>query len=496
MQDVLDVGRLIDQRRLGMFHWTLVVMAFCIMMLDGYDIGAAAFAAPALIREFHVGRAELGPLFSASLIAGLFGPAIFGFLSDRIGRKPVIVAGALYFGAFTLLSVAVGSFRELILLRFIAGIGISGLLPIVVALVNEYAPRRVRATLVVVCFCGVTLGGGLPGVVSAAYMAEYGWRLLFWIGGLMPILVGLVLWAALPESLKFLALRPERRARLVRALRRLAPEVQVGPETRVFVGGEAHQQKFSVGALFRGRLAWLTPLFWVSSFLSLLVFYFVNQWTPVLLSSAGITPSQAAIATSLFQFGGTAGGLAIMRPLDKWGFIPVPLLFGIGAPVLVAIALAGEAPVLVMALMFLAGFCLLGLQFGNIACETMIYPTAVRSWGVGAAFAMGRVGSAIGPLVGGMLIGMKLAPQELFMIAAVPLVIGCLNGLVIIPGYRRQVAGMHEAADAAVGRRPRSKGWADHPANPHRGRRHWRAGRSTSCFRQASLPRSIGQRPS
>jgi MFS transporter, AAHS family, 4-hydroxybenzoate transporter len=450
MQDSVDIGRLIDQKRLGFFHWSLVIMAFCIMMLDGFDIGAAAFAAPALIKEFHVGRAELGPLFSASLVAGLFGPAIFGFLSDKIGRKPVIVGGALFFGAFTLLSVTVGSFNQLILLRFIAGIGISGLLPIMVSLVNEYAPRRVRATLVVVCFCGVTLGGGLPGVVSAAYMPIYGWRLLFWIGGLMPIVFGLILWVGLPESLKFLALRPERRDRLVTTLRRIAPEVQVGPQTTFFVGGEARHQTFRVGALFEGRLAWLTPLFWLSNFFSLLVFYFVNQWTPTLLGTAGITPGQAAIATSLFQFGGTVGGFVIMRPLDKWGFFPVPLLFGLGAPVLVAIALAGDSPALVMSLMFLAGFCLLGLQFGNIACETMIYPTSIRAWGVGSNFALGRVGSAIGPLVGGVLIGMKLEPSALFMIAAVPLVLGCLTGLAIMPGYRRQVTGMDAAADEAI----------------------------------------------
>ena len=449
MQDVVDVGRLIDQRRLGAFHWWLVGMAFLIMMLDGFDIGAAAFAAPELVREFHVSRASLGPLFSASLVAGLFGPPIFGFLSDRFGRKPVIIGGAMYFGLLTLASVVATSFNQLIELRFIAGIGISGMLPIVVALVNEYAPRRVRATLVVVCFCGVTLGGGLPGVVSSLFMEQYGWRLLFWIGGLMPMLVAVMLIFALPESLKFLALTPARRPRLLRVLRRVAPEIEVGPQTRFVVGGEEQHAKFSVAALFHGKLALLTPLFWASNFLSLLVFYFVNQWTPTLLGSAGISPAQAAIATSLFQFGGTIGGFVIMRPLDKWGFFPVPLLFGIGAPVLVGIALAGEAPALVMVLMFLAGFCLLGLQFGNIACETMIYPTAIRSWGVGSCFAVGRLGSALGPLIGGVLIGMQLTPQSLFLIAAVPLVLGCLIGIAIVPTYRRRVTMLHQAADAA-----------------------------------------------
>ena len=449
IQTNVDVGRVIDERKLGVFHVMLVVLAFLVMTIDGFDIGAAAFAAPARLKEFHVGREALGPLFSAGLFAGLFGPPVFGYLSDRFGRKPVIVLGAMFFGVFTLASIFAGSFNQLIWLRFIAGIGISGMLPIVVALVNEFAPRRVRATMVVICFCGVTLGGGLPGVVSAAYMAEYGWRILFWIGGLLPIILGILSWIAMPESLKFLALKPHRRPELVRVLHRVAPELQIGPETRIEFHGEMNRPRFSMPALFEGRLALLTPLFWISSFCSLLVFYFVNQWTPTLLQSSGFTNGQAALATSLFQFGGTVGGLIIMRPLDRWGFMPVPVLFGLGAPVLVGIALAGSQVTLVMGLMFLAGFCLLGLQFGNIACETMCYPTYIRSWGVGAAFAAGRVGSAVGPLVGGMLLTMHFSPAAFFIAAAVPLVLGCIVGLFIVPQYLRQVGALQTAGDAA-----------------------------------------------
>src|SRR5579864_3431186 len=148
----IDVARIIDNQRIRPFNIKLLVFSFMVMMTDGYDIGAAAYAGPALVKEWGLDRAALGPLFSAGLVAGLFGPLLFGYLSDRYGRKKVIVGGALFFGLFTLASVWVHSLGSLSALRFIAGLGISGTLPIVVALNNEFAPRRLRATMVVVMF--------------------------------------------------------------------------------------------------------------------------------------------------------------------------------------------------------------------------------------------------------------------------------------------------------------------------------------------------------
>ena len=438
MPTQIDVGRLIDDKRLGGFHVGLLVVAFLVMAIDGYDIGAAAFAAPALAREFGVSRTAMGAMFSAGLFAGLFGPPLFGYLSDRFGRRSIIVCGSIFFGVVTLMSVFITSFDQLVWLRFVAGLGISGVLPIMVTLINEYAPRRWRASLVVIMFCGVTLGGGLPGIVSAAYMADYGWRLLFWIGGLAPIAIGLLM-LTMPESLRFLALRPNRQDDIRRILRRMEPGLKL-PADAVFVAPAGEDRRFSVRLLFKGRLAFLTPLFWISNALTLMVFYFVNQWMPTIMSSAGSTPAQAALATTLFQFGGTLGGLAIMRPLDRWGFLPVPILFAIACPVMIAIGWPGMSTLQIMALMACAGFCLLGLQFGNIACEALMFPTAIRSWGVGSCFAAGRLGSVFGPLIGGVLIEMKLPQQSLFMIAAVPLVLGCVNGLLVLTSFRRQLA--------------------------------------------------------
>jgi AAHS family 4-hydroxybenzoate transporter-like MFS transporter len=306
-----------------------------------------------------------------------------------------------------------------------------------VALVNEYAPRRLRATLFVLMFSGITFGGGLPGIVGARLMADHGWRILFTIGGIVPILIGIIVLFALPESIKFLSLRPDRGADLVRILGRMQKGLVLDPKSRFIIGDEDNRAKFSYSAIFKGRLAWITPLFWLSNAINLMIFYFVNQWIPTILSGNGVPVAHAALATTAFQFAGTLGGLIIMRPLDKYGFIPVPILFALAIPIVALTGTPGLSEAVTITLVGAIGFCLLGLQFGNIACETNMYPTYIRSWGVGSCFGAGRVGSVIGPYVGGYLIAMKLPMQNLFWIATIPLVLGLVNARVLMPLYRR-----------------------------------------------------------
>ena len=437
----VDLSRIIDAQKIGAFHITLVVVCFIVVMADGYDIGAAAFAAPVLIREWHVSPAALGGLFSAGLVAGLIGPPLLGWIADHHGRRTAIIGGLLFFGAFTWASVLAQDLTTLIWLRFIAGIGISGVLAIATALVIEYAPRRIRATLFVVMFSGVTFGGGVPGLVAKAYMASYGWQILFWIGGLTPIVVAFIAMATLPESIKFLSLKQERRYRLVAQIERMQPGLNLNPDDHFIIGDEINKEKFSYGAIFKGRLAWITPMFWLSNAVNLMIFYFINQWTPTILANAGYPVGDAVLAATAFQFAGTLGGLVIMRPLDKFGFIPVPILFACAIPIVALIGLPGLSETAIMTLVAAAGFCLLGLQFGNISCETNVYPTYIRSWGVGSCFGAGRVGSVVGPIVGGWLISLQVPMQDLFLLAAVPLVVGVINAAILTPLYRAEAKG-------------------------------------------------------
>ena len=241
--------------------------------------------------------------------------------------------------------------------------------------------------------------------------------------------------------MKFLTLRPGRRAELVARLKQLQPSLAIGPQTRFIIGGEENRERFSFSALLEGRLAILTPLFWISNIVCLMVFYFINQWMPTVLSGSGVSVENAAIATTLFQFGGTLAGLLSMRFLDTKGFIPVPILYALAIPIVIAIGIPGLSQGVLIGLVAAAGFCLLGLQFGNIATEANIYPTYIRSWGVGSNFAMGRIGGGLGPYIGGLMFAAKMPSQQIFLIAAVPLVIGLIVALIITPLYKRHIDG-------------------------------------------------------
>jgi len=436
---VVDVERLIDEKRIGAFHVGIIFMCFLVVMIDGFDITVAAFAAPGLIKSFHISPTALGALFSAALFAGLIGTPVFGFLADKFGRKRVMLWGSVFFGLFTLASVIATSFQQMIVLRFIAGIGVAGVMPTTVAYISEFAPRRFRARVVSIMFTGSPVGGALTGLVAAKFMPIYTWKILFWVAGLSPIVLALALAFLLPESIHYLVLRPKARERLVKILRRFAPTVEIGPET-AFVAKRPHTVKpMPTSALFAGRLKLLTPLIWAANFLSLMTFYFTNSWLPTLLIHSAAGPGGAAIATSLFIFGGVAGGLAIMTPIDRLGFLPVPILFLCGVAALFAIGVPGMALPMLMAIVVIAGFCLYGLQFGLIAAEGPLFPPPVRGRGVGFCFAAARVGATIGPLVGGFLISKHLPTQQLFMIATIPLGIGVVVAAVITPLYRKQV---------------------------------------------------------
>jgi AAHS family 4-hydroxybenzoate transporter-like MFS transporter len=438
-QAIVDVSEVLDRQKITRFNVGLLILAFLVMMTDGYDLGATAFAGPGLIKEWGLRGPELGVLLSSSLAAGFFGPPILGYLADRYGRKRVIVAGALAFGLFTLAAVPTTSLDQLVVTRIFTGIALAGTLPIVVALTNELAPKHARATMVVLMFTGVTFGGGLPGLIAAKYMALHGWRILFWVGGLAPLAIASVLVFALPESVKYLALHSARRDELVAMLKRIDGSLQIGADTRFIISGEQNRPRFSIGALLEGPLAVLTPLYWTSNLVTLMVFYFINQWMPTVLTSSGVSVEQAAIATTLFQFGGTLAGLLSMRFLDKVGFLPVPILFACAIPIVIGIGVPGLSSAVLIALVASAGFCLLGLQFGNIATEANIYPTYIRSWGVGSNFAVARIGGGLGPLLGGMAFGAHLPAQQIFAIAAAPLVVGLIVALLIVPRYRAQL---------------------------------------------------------
>jgi MFS transporter, AAHS family, 4-hydroxybenzoate transporter len=299
----------------------------------------------------------------------------------------------------------------------------------------------VRATMIILMFTGVTFGGVLPGLVSVWFVASYGWQVLFLVGGVMPIVMCAVVHLWLPESIKFLVLKTRDRERVANLVGRLSPEIALTADTQFVIRDEEVFSGFSIEHLFAGGLLFLTPLLWILFICNQMAFYFSNSWMPTVLGTAGVSGPSAQIATSLFQLGGTVGGLLLSMPLNKQGLMPVALLFAVSLPIVGSIGfLTGVVPLL-MLIVFLAGFCLLGLQFGLNATSAMLYPTSIRSNGSGWAFGIGRFGSIAGPVIGGYLIAMQLPLQQIFLLLLIPLGIGTVASFVMAKLYSANLAG-------------------------------------------------------
>ena len=264
-------------------------------------------------------------------------------------------------------------------------------------------------------------------------MQPYGFQMLFWIGGMAPLAVALVLLLALPESAKYLAMRPARRDELVTLLKRIDNTFDLSDDTRFVISGERNGPRFSVDALFAGPLAALTPLYWILNFTILMVLSFVTEEMVRILMASGLSSGQTLMAVMFIQFSGALGGLLAMRFLDKFGFWPVPILLACAMPILIGIDVNGITPA---ALFAGAWFCLFGAQFGNIATGANIYATRVRAFAVGVSFAAARIGSGLYWLLDDMDLRLYLHAWRMFALATLPLSVGLVAALLIAPRYR------------------------------------------------------------
>jgi AAHS family 4-hydroxybenzoate transporter-like MFS transporter len=442
MGAVFQIEQLVDGQRFGRFNVNLLCWSFLAMLADGFDISALASAAPQLARSWHLATKAFAPALSASLFGILLGAPLLGYVGDRFGRRIAIVGGCAVYGLCTLATVLATDLDQVVLLRLLAGIGLGGLMPNTIALNSELAPKRLRAALIVLMFTGITVGGGIPGYVQAWLIPQYGWPIMFWIGGLAPLLIAAFLSFTLPESVKYLAARPKRRSELLATVRRLRRDLSIGDDADFAIAPAPAVGGFGLRQILGDSLAWITPILWVCFASALMANYFLNSWLPLILENSGLTAQQSGMAISGYHYGGTIGGLLVSVLLGRFGFAAVAALFLVAIPVIAAIGQPGISYMSMASAVTLAGLCTLGAQFGNNAASGLIYPTAFRSRGVGWALAVGRFGSVAGPLIGGVLIGLKLPLQQLFLLASVPMIAGSIASAAVARLCYRRLGGM------------------------------------------------------
>jgi AAHS family 4-hydroxybenzoate transporter-like MFS transporter len=413
----VDVAQFIEQQPVGGFQIRLLLTCAAVLFLDGFDTQAIGYVAPALAKEWGLTKSALGPVFSAGLFGLMIGALVFGPLADRIGRKKIIIFSTLAFGLGTLVTAFIQDVGTLLAIRFLTGLGLGGAMPNAVAMTSEFSPHRRRATMVMIMFCGFSVGAALGGLLAAALIPQFGWRSVFVVGGVAPLLLAPILALRLPESVRFLALTGRAHERVAELLARIDPKAAFAPGT-LFVVHEPGLAGLPVLHLFRDGRTVATLLLWVVFFMSLLDLYFLSNWLPTVLNDLGASVSASAAIGSMLQVGGVVGTFALGSVIDRFSFRALALVYLMAVFAVGAIGQLGHSVVFVTMAIFAAGFCIVGGQIAANALAATFYPTSMRATGVGWALGIGRVGSIVGPLVGGALLTMKWSTGSVFIAAA------------------------------------------------------------------------------
>ncbi len=388
-------------------RWLFWLVGLTVVM-DGFDIQAMSFVAPALVKDMGIARSALGPVFSAGLAGMLFGSLGLSLLADRIGRRPVLLGATAFFAVSMLATSTLSTLPQLEIARFVTGLGLGAIMPNAMALAGEYSPPERRVSLMMLVSCGLTGGAVIGGLLSAGLIAHYGWRSVFVSGGVLPAALFVLLYLKLPESQELLAARTTRSSQSAAA---------------------------PVAALFRHGRAFVTTVLWVVNFMNLLDLYFLSSWIPTIASGAGLSTTQAVLLGTILQVGGVVGPVSIGPIIDRIGFrkVLVPL-FLVGA---VGVLLIGRPEVPLFALfvvVFVAGVCIVGGQPAVNALAAMYYPASERSTGIGWSLGIGRIGSIVGPLVGGVLLRLQWSNASIFAIVAAPALVSAGMLALLRPG--------------------------------------------------------------
>jgi AAHS family benzoate transporter-like MFS transporter len=350
----------------------------------------------------------------------VFGAMIFGTLSDRLGRKKTIMICVTLFSGFTFLGAFATNPVEFAILRFIAGLGIGGVMPNVVALMTEYAPKKIRSTLVAIMFSGYAIGGMTSALLGAWLVKDMGWQIMFLIAGI-PLLMLPIIWRFLPESLAFL-IKSGKEEQAKQIINKLLPTRDIHQNTQLVFNENIHHEA-PVKALFQDGRAFSTFMFWIAFFMCLLMVYALGSWLPKLMLQAGYSLGASMLFLFALNIGGMVGAIGGGALADRFHLKPViTSMFVIGAAAL--ILLGFNSPQIVLySLIALAGAATIGSQILLYTFVAQFYPTTVRSTGMGWASGIGRIGAIIGPVLTGALLTFELPHQMNFLAIAIPGVI-------------------------------------------------------------------------
>ena len=420
----IDLHKLADQARFNGFHRGVLLWCALIIIFDGYDLAVAGIALPSIMKQMGVSPTNAGFMVSSALFGMMFGALVLGTIADRIGRRRAIAICIALFSVFTAAAGLTSDPVTFSAMRFLAGLSIGGVMPNVVAQMTEYAPRKIRSTLVTLMFSGYAVGGMLAAVVGKGLIESYGWPSVFLAAGLPVLLIPIIL-KSMPESMPFL-IKTQQTARLQAIAGRLDPSYRPQPGDAFDLPQQDRDASAPIGKLFRDGRGFSTVMFWVAFFMCLFMVYALSSWLTKLMAGAGYTLGSALTFVLVLNFGGMVGAIGGGWLADRFHIKIV--LVGMYALAAVSISLLGyPVPTSVLFLLVgLAGASTIGTQIVTYAYVGQYYPMAVRATGIGWASGVGRSGAILAPIVIGMVVAMALPLEQNFLVIAVPAVIAAV----------------------------------------------------------------------
>ncbi len=423
----LDIRAHINGRKMSGTQWLLLVLCFLIVATDGIDVAIMGFLAPAITKDWGISRAAFGLVMSAAPVGLAAGALMIGPLSDRYGRKTMLLISIALFGAFSVLSALATDVLSLCVLRFLTGLGLGAAMPNTTTLLSEYVPEARRSTLIAIMFTGFNLGSGLGGFGTALILPHYGWRGVLVAGGLIPLACLPLYMLLVPESARFMVVRKYAAERIARTLRRVCGG-EFGDDTRFVVSEPPVQDAAPGKVLLSSGYRGITMALWTTYFMGLLVIYLLSGWLPTLIKDAGLPIERAANMGAMFQVGGTIGAILVGILMDRW--TPkraIAAAYVAGAAFILVLATSNVSSALFSLYVFMTGFCMSGAQTGLNAFAPSCYPTAVRATGVSWMLGVGRFGSILGSFLGGLLLTMGWSFAAVIGILAVPAMFAALS---------------------------------------------------------------------
>jgi MFS transporter, AAHS family, 4-hydroxybenzoate transporter len=449
MASSVEITDWINHQRISRLQITVLCLCAMCALFEGLDAQNIGFVAPAIIREWALPSHSFTPAFMSGLFGLLIGCLFIAPLADKVGRKTILLGSVASFALFSILSAEARSLEALSILRFLTGLGIGGGMANAIALTSEYFPERRRAGMTVVMFLGFSFGASLGGFLSAYLIPHFGWRSVFIVGGILPLLVAILLAFALPESIRHLVAHNFPPSRINVILRRINPDVTFAPDTD-FTIAEERKSGLTVAHLFREGRALGTLLIWTVFFMSLLDIYLLASSLPVVLHDAGLTVSMSAVVTAMLHIGGVVVCAMLVPILDRWGclviMLPAYLLAALG---IAALGSVGTSVILLMVTATAAGIGIVCGQNTANAFAAAFYPTYIRATGVGWALGIGRIGAIVGPGIGGIMLALDWSRQTILLVSAMPELIA-VAAILVLMRQEGAKAELRAVADSGV----------------------------------------------